>query len=60
MLAKTRQDKSGTDLEVNERILDSCTELMKAIKILLEKSRDLQKEIVVQGRVSYLLLDSIT
>ena len=29
MLQKTREDKSGEALEVNERILDSCTELMK-------------------------------
>ncbi|KAK7487938.1 hypothetical protein BaRGS_00020839, partial [Batillaria attramentaria] len=50
MLQKTREDNTGAQLEVNERILDSCTELMKAIKVLLEKSRDLQKEIVVQGR----------
>ncbi|XP_076453265.1 huntingtin-interacting protein 1-like isoform X2 [Babylonia areolata] len=50
MLQKTREDSTGANLEVNERILDSCTELMKAIKVLLEKSRDLQKEIISQGR----------
>ncbi|XP_070205634.1 huntingtin-interacting protein 1-like isoform X2 [Littorina saxatilis] len=50
MLAKTREAHTGAALEVNEGILDSCTELMKAIKVLLEKSRDLQKEIVSQGR----------
>ncbi|KAL8599980.1 hypothetical protein ACOMHN_038979 [Nucella lapillus] len=50
MLQKTREDSTGATLEVNERILDSCTELMKAIKVLLEKSRDLQKEIISQGR----------
>ncbi|GFO06725.1 huntingtin-interacting protein 1, partial [Plakobranchus ocellatus] len=50
MLNKTRQDNTGVDLEVNENILGSCTDLMKAIKVLVEKSRDLQREIVVQGR----------
>lgn len=50
MLQKTRDDHTGIELEVNERILDACTDLMKAIKILVERSRDLQKEIVAQGR----------
>ncbi|KAL4223742.1 histidine permease [Mactra antiquata] len=50
MLQKTRQDNTGVQLEVNERILDACTDLMKCIKILVEKSRDLQQEIVAQGR----------
>ncbi|CAG5135808.1 unnamed protein product, partial [Candidula unifasciata] len=50
MLHKTREDNTGVKLEVNENILASCTELMKAIKILVEKSRDLQKEIVSSGR----------
>lgn len=50
MLKKTSEDNTGATLEVNTSILDACTSLMKAIKILLEKSRDLQKEIVAQGR----------
>ncbi|XP_052799561.1 huntingtin-interacting protein 1-like isoform X2 [Mya arenaria] len=50
MLQKTRADTTGVKLEVNERILDACTDLMKCIKILVEKSRDLQHEIVSQGR----------
>ncbi|XP_041349097.1 huntingtin-interacting protein 1-like isoform X2 [Gigantopelta aegis] len=50
MLQKTRQDATGIELEVNERILDSCNALMKAIKVLIEKSRDVQREIVSQGR----------
>ena len=29
MLQKTRQDNTGVQLEVNERILDACTDLMK-------------------------------
>jgi len=50
MLQKTRHDNTGLQLEVNERILDACTDLMKCIKILVERSRDLQHEIVNQGR----------
>ncbi|XP_052228996.1 huntingtin-interacting protein 1-like isoform X2 [Dreissena polymorpha] len=50
MLLKNRQDATGAKLEVNEKILDACTDLMKCIKILVEKSRDLQHEIVSQGR----------
>uniref|UniRef100_A0A2C9LW83 I/LWEQ domain-containing protein n=1 Tax=Biomphalaria glabrata TaxID=6526 RepID=A0A2C9LW83_BIOGL len=50
MLKKTREDNTGVNLEVNENILGSCTDLMKAIKILVEKSRDLQKEIILSGR----------
>lgn len=29
MLQKTREDNTGIQLEVNERILDACTDLMK-------------------------------
>ena len=29
MLHQTRKDNSGVQLEVNERILDACTDLMK-------------------------------
>ncbi|GAB1608881.1 huntingtin-interacting protein 1-like isoform X2, partial [Argonauta hians] len=50
MLKKTKEDTTGINLEVNERILDACTGLMQAVKLLVEKSRDLQKEIVAQGR----------
>jgi len=50
MLHKTREDSTGVNLEVHENILGSCTDLMKAVKVLVEKSRDLQKEIVSSGR----------
>ncbi|XP_048733074.1 huntingtin-interacting protein 1-like isoform X3 [Ostrea edulis] len=50
MLHQTRKDMSGVELTVNESILDSCTGLMQAIKVLLVKSQELQKEIVGQGR----------
>lgn len=49
MLVKSREDDTGVKLEVNERLLDSCTGLMKAIKILIARSKDLQKEIVGEG-----------
>jgi len=50
MLAASRQTDSGIKLEVNESILDSCNSLMMAIKVLIEKSKVLQSEIVSQGR----------
>lgn len=51
MLDKSRAADSGVKLKVNEQILDSCTDLMKRIRKLVQKSRLLQKEIVEQGRV---------
>lgn len=51
MLRKSREDDTGVKLEVNERLLDSCTGLMKAIKILIARSKDLQGEIVGEGMV---------
>ncbi|XP_014488537.1 PREDICTED: huntingtin-interacting protein 1 [Dinoponera quadriceps] len=50
MLDKSRAADSGLKLKVNEQILDSCTELMKYIKKLVQKSRLLQREIVEQGK----------
>jgi huntingtin interacting protein 1 len=50
MLASSRENFSGIQLEVNEKILDSCNQLMMAIRVLIEKSKALQKEIVAQGR----------
>ncbi|KAJ8415552.1 hypothetical protein AAFF_G00425320 [Aldrovandia affinis] len=46
MMNKARMDTSGVKLEVNERILNCCTDLMKAIHMLVLASTDLQKEIV--------------
>ena len=54
MLASSRAEHSGLRLEVNERILDSCTALTKAIQVLILKSKTLQREIVEQGRVWHL------
>ncbi|KAI1881968.1 hypothetical protein AGOR_G00245650 [Albula goreensis] len=50
MMNQARRDTSGVKLEVNERILFSCTDLMKAIRMLVIASTDLQKEIVEDGR----------
>ncbi|KFP88068.1 Huntingtin-interacting protein 1, partial [Acanthisitta chloris] len=50
MLSKARAGDTGVKLEVNERILGSCTGLMQAIHILVLASKDLQREIVDSGR----------
>ncbi|XP_039674571.1 huntingtin-interacting protein 1 isoform X1 [Perca fluviatilis] len=50
MLNKTRAVDTGIKMEVNERILASCTELMRAIKQLVLSSKNLQKDIVESGR----------
>lgn len=39
------------------RILASCTELMQAIKVLVLSSKDLQRDIVESGRVSFKMFD---
>ncbi|CAA9999883.1 unnamed protein product, partial [Nesidiocoris tenuis] len=52
MLSHSRKADTGVKLEVNEKILDSCTGLMHAIRILVQKSRILQAEIVAQGKDS--------
>ncbi|KAK2156416.1 hypothetical protein LSH36_214g05005 [Paralvinella palmiformis] len=51
MLAHNREKYTGIQLQVNEGILDSCNALMRAILKLVEKSKNLQREIVSQGRV---------
>lgn len=50
LIIKSREKETGIKLEVNDKILDSCTDLMKAIKVLIIKSKELQKEICSQGR----------
>uniref|UniRef100_U5EQY1 Putative actin-binding protein n=1 Tax=Corethrella appendiculata TaxID=1370023 RepID=U5EQY1_9DIPT len=52
MLSKSRASDSGIKLEVNEKILDACTTLMHAIRVLVQKSRLLQNEIVSLGKGS--------
>ncbi|XP_034556705.1 huntingtin-interacting protein 1 isoform X2 [Notolabrus celidotus] len=50
MLNKSRAVDTGIKMEVNERILASCTELMQAIKELVLSSKNLQRDIVEGGR----------
>ncbi|KAM4565876.1 huntingtin-interacting protein 1 isoform 1-T1 [Odontesthes bonariensis] len=50
MLNKSRAVDTGIKMEVNERILASCTELMQAIKELVRSSKNLQRDIVESGR----------
>ncbi|XP_042193422.1 huntingtin-interacting protein 1-related protein [Callorhinchus milii] len=50
MMSQARLGSSGIKLEVNERILNCCTDLMKAIRQLVVSSTSLQKEIVESGR----------
>uniref|UniRef100_A0A674D915 Huntingtin-interacting protein 1-related protein n=1 Tax=Salmo trutta TaxID=8032 RepID=A0A674D915_SALTR len=50
MLNKSRAVDTGVKMEVNERILASCTDLMQAIKALVLSSKDLQRDIVDSGR----------
>ncbi|XP_037077183.1 huntingtin-interacting protein 1-like [Pollicipes pollicipes] len=52
ILMAARTADSGVKLEVSEKILDSCTGLMRAIKVLVQRSRDLQAEIIAQGKGS--------
>uniref|UniRef100_A0A8C2XK66 Huntingtin-interacting protein 1-related protein n=1 Tax=Cyclopterus lumpus TaxID=8103 RepID=A0A8C2XK66_CYCLU len=50
MLNNSRAVDTGVKMEVNERILAACTELMQAIKQLVLSSKNLQKDIVESGR----------
>ncbi|XP_051962602.1 huntingtin-interacting protein 1-like isoform X2 [Xyrauchen texanus] len=50
MLNKSREVDTGIKMEVNERILASCTDLMQAIRVLVLSSKDLQRDIVESGR----------
>ncbi|KAM3965121.1 huntingtin interacting protein 1 isoform 1-T1 [Aphomia sociella] len=45
MLAASRAGDSGVKLEVNGKILDACTTLMGAVKILVQNARKLQNEL---------------
>lgn len=50
LLSNSRAIDSGIKLEVNERILDACTSLMMCIRILVQKAKVLQAEIVSVGK----------
>lgn len=53
MLKNSRSQDTGIALEVNERVLDSCTKLIQSIMMLVKKSRLLQSEIVDSGKGKY-------
>lgn len=48
----SKRSETGVKLEVNEKVLDSCTALMKAIIELIKKAKMLQEEIVYRGKGS--------
>ncbi|XP_037835474.1 huntingtin-interacting protein 1-related protein isoform X2 [Kryptolebias marmoratus] len=50
ILTQARKDTTGVKLEVNQSILGSCSDLMKAVHILVTAATDLQKDIVEGGR----------
>ncbi|XP_051541772.1 huntingtin-interacting protein 1-related protein-like [Myxocyprinus asiaticus] len=50
ILSQARRDTSGAKLEVNQSIIGSCSDLMKAIHMLVTASTDLQRDIVESGR----------
>lgn len=52
LLSKSKASDSGIKLEVNEKILDACTALMRSIRELVKRSRTLQAEIVALGKGS--------
>ncbi|XP_055902161.1 huntingtin-interacting protein 1 [Eupeodes corollae] len=52
LLSSSRALDSGIKLEVNERILDACTSLMQSIRILVQRAKSLQAEIVALGKGS--------
>ena len=49
ILEASKNKLSGIKLEVNGNILDACIGLMAAIKLLIENSKHLQREIVLEG-----------
>ncbi|KAJ4925913.1 hypothetical protein JOQ06_008099, partial [Pogonophryne albipinna] len=50
IMNQAKKDTSGIKLEVNQSILGSCSDLMKAVHMLVTASADLQKDIVEGGR----------
>ncbi|KAM7538414.1 hypothetical protein Aperf_G00000060980 [Anoplocephala perfoliata] len=50
LLEQSRTTMTGVQLEVHSKILGSCTELMSAIAVLIARARELQTEIVNEGR----------
>lgn len=49
---RSKESHTGVKLQVNEKVLDSCAALMKAIIELIKKAKTLQEEIVARGKGS--------
>lgn len=50
LLENSRAKDTGTQLEVNESILGTCSDLMAAVRLLVQRAAELQKEIVAAGK----------
>nr|XP_020444078.1 huntingtin-interacting protein 1-related protein-like [Monopterus albus] len=50
ILNQAKRGSTGVKLEVNQSILGSCSDLMKAVHMLVTAATDLQKDIVEGGR----------
>ncbi|KAM9307269.1 huntingtin-interacting protein 1-related protein [Pholidichthys leucotaenia] len=50
ILTQAKKDTTGVKLEVNQSILGSCSDLMRAVHMLVTAATDLQKDIVEGGR----------
>ncbi|VDO10914.1 unnamed protein product [Rodentolepis nana] len=50
LLEQSKTSMTGIQLEVHSKILGTCTELMSAIALLVARARELQLEIVNEGR----------
>ncbi|XP_067341377.1 huntingtin-interacting protein 1-related protein-like isoform X1 [Channa argus] len=50
IMNQARRETTGVKLEVNQSILGSCSDLMKAVHMLVTAATDLQKDIVEGGR----------
>ncbi|RXG55852.1 Huntington interacting protein related 1 [Armadillidium vulgare] len=50
LLEESRAKDTGIQLEVNEGILATCSELMTAVRILVQRASELQTEIVAAGK----------
>lgn len=59
ILSNSRASHTGVKLEVNEKLIDSCTTLMNAIRLLVQRAKHLQTEIVAQGKVHRSVLSLI-
>ncbi|XP_037775858.1 huntingtin-interacting protein 1-like [Penaeus monodon] len=50
LLENSRANDTGMQLEVNESILGTCSDLMAAVRQLVVRASDLQREIVAAGK----------